>query len=131
MSAVPQERISMLQYVIETKPALGDLIAKAGLAPTLSGDAVYTFLMPSDSDLNNLKNESAQRIRTILSGHILKGKYLESDLKDGANIETLAGTRVTVCRKKDHTLVSGARIISANTEVKNGVIHQLGSSIKL
>nr|WP_246596933.1 fasciclin domain-containing protein [Pontibacter aydingkolensis] len=120
----------MLQYLIETEPVLGELIAKSGLAPTLSGDAVYTFLVPSDADLNNLKNEPPQRVRAILSGHILKGRYLENDLKDGATIETLAGTKVTICRKKDHTLVSGSRIVAANTEVKNGIIHKLSSSIK-
>lgn len=131
LAVVPQERTSMLQYIIDTQPALGDLIAKAGLAPTLSGDAVYTFLVPSDADISKLQNEPAQRIRTVLSGHILKGKYLESDFKDGAAIETLAGTKVNVCRKKDHTLVSGVRIEAANTEVKNGVIHKLSGAIKI
>ena len=121
----------MLQYFIETQPALGDLIAKAGLAPTLSGNTVYTFLVPSDDELNNLESMPAQRLRTVLSGHILKGRYLESDFKDGVSLETLAGTKVTVCRKKDYTLISGARIVASNTEVKNGVIHKLSSSIKL
>ncbi|MBC5994155.1 fasciclin domain-containing protein [Pontibacter cellulosilyticus] len=130
-AVVPQERASMLQYIVETKPALGDLIAKAGLAPTLSGDAVYTFLVPSNGEISKLQNEPAQRIRTVLSGHILKGKYLESDLKDGATIETLAGTKLTVCRKKDYTLVNGVRIEAANTEVKNGVIHNLSGAVKI
>ena len=130
LAFVTQDRATMLQYIIENQPGLGELIAKAGLAPTLSGDAAYTFLMPSEAELNNLKNESAQRVRTILSGHILKGKYLESDLKDGATIETLAGTKVTVCRKKDYTLVNGIRIITSNNEVKNGVVHKLSGVIK-
>ncbi|MEJ8802571.1 fasciclin domain-containing protein [Pontibacter sp. H249] len=126
-----QEHKSMLQYIIDNQPDLGELAVKAGLAPTLSGNTAYTFLMPSDADINNLKKEPAQRLRTILSGHILKGRYLESDFKDGATLETLAGTSITVCRKKDHTLLSGARVIEANTEVKNGIVHKLSSSIKL
>ncbi|WP_299818439.1 fasciclin domain-containing protein [uncultured Pontibacter sp.] len=131
VAAVPQARTSMLQFIIEKQPELGNLIAKAGLAPILSGDAAYTFLVPPASEIKDLKNEPAQRLRTILSGHILKGKYLESDFKDGTTLETLAGTQLNICRKKDHTLVSGSRIVEANTEVKNGVIHQLSRSIKL
>jgi uncharacterized surface protein with fasciclin (FAS1) repeats len=126
-----EERTSMLQYAIANNPVLGDVIAKAGLAPILSGDAMYTLMLPPDAALSSIKNEPAQRVRTILSGHILKGKYLESDLKDGASIETLAGTKVVVCRKKDYTLVDGVRITNANIEVKNGVIHKLSSAIKL
>jgi uncharacterized surface protein with fasciclin (FAS1) repeats len=130
-SQAQDERASMLQYAIANNPVLGDAIAKAGLAPILSGDGMYTLFLPPDAELNNLKNEPAQRVRTILSGHILKGKYLESDLKDGASIETLAGTKVIICRKKDYTLVDGVRITGANIEVKNGLIHKLSSSIKL
>ena len=131
LAFVAQERATMLQYIVDTQPVLGELIAKAGLAPILSGDAAYTFLMPSEAELSSLKNEPAQRIRTILSGHILKGRYLESDLKDGASIETLAGTKVTVCRKKDYTLVNGVRIVAPNNEVKNGIIHRLSGTIKV
>jgi uncharacterized surface protein with fasciclin (FAS1) repeats len=126
-----QERDTMLQFVINNKPTLANLIAKSGLAPILSGNGAYTFLIPSEESLKELENEPAQRIRTVLSGHILKGKFLESDLKDGASVETLAGTKVIVCRKKDYTLVDGVRIVSANQEVKNGFIHNLGGIIKI
>ncbi len=130
-SQAQDDRASMLQYAITNNPVLGDVIAKAGLAPILSGDGMYTLFLPPNSELNNLKNEPAQRVRTVLSGHIIKGKYLEGDLKDGASIETLAGTKVIICRKKDYTLVDGVRITKSNIEVKNGIIHNLSSSIKL
>lgn len=121
----------MLQYFISNQPKLANLIAKSGLMPVLSGNGTYTFLAPSEGSLQSLENESPERIRTVLSGHILKGKYLESDLKDGATVETLAGTKVTVCRKKEYTLVDGVPIVSANTQVKNGLIHNIGGIIKI
>ncbi|WP_439880860.1 fasciclin domain-containing protein [Pontibacter sp. MBLB2868] len=125
-----QERSSLLQYVIDTQPTLANLLTKAGLTPILSGNDTYTLLAPPEQELKNLENESPQKIRTILSGHILKGSYKESDLKDGATVETLAGTKVTICRKKDYTLVDGVRIVEANKVVKNGVVHALGGIIK-
>lgn len=130
-AAQAQERVTMLRYIVDKQPALGDLVVKAGLAPMLSGNEVYTFLVPSEGALASLQQASPERLRAILSGHILKGKYLERDLKDGAILKTLAGTSITICRKKDYTLVSGQRITSANVEVQNGVIHNLSGTINL
>lgn len=128
---VVQESNTMLQHIITNNPKLANLIAKSGLTPVLSGNGDYTFLAPSEESLKVLENESAQRIRTVLSGHILKGKYQESDLKDGANLETLAGTKVVICRKKKYTLVDGVPITSANHQVKNGLVHNIGGIIKI
>jgi uncharacterized surface protein with fasciclin (FAS1) repeats len=126
-----QEGGTMLQYIIDNQPVLANLIAKSGLTPIFSGNGTYTLLAPSEEKLKALENESAQRIRAVLSGHIIKGRYLESDLKDGANVETLAGTKIIICRKKDHTLVDGVRIKNANREVKNGLIHTIDGIIKV
>lgn len=131
MAVNQQESKTLLQYLIDTQPELANLLTKAGLTPVLSGDETYTLLIPSAENLKSLEDQPAQRVRAVLSGHILKGKYLESDLKDGASVETLAGTKITVCRKKDYTLVDGVRIVNANHVLKNGVVHRLGGMIKL
>lgn len=131
VALAPQERSTLLQFVVDTHPSLANLLTKAGLTPILSSDDAYTILAPPDESLKSLENESAQKIRTVLSGHILKGKYLEADLKDGATVETLAGTKVTICRKKDYTLVDGIKIVKANQAVKNGVVHDINGLIKI
>ncbi|MDX5420922.1 MAG: fasciclin domain-containing protein [Hymenobacteraceae bacterium] len=128
--AVPQERTTIMQYLINERPVLADLVTKAGLTPLLSGSGTYTLLAPPEEDLQSLRNESPQRLRAIVSGHILKGQYQESDLKDGASVETLAGTKINVCRVRGYTLVDGLRINSADKAVKNGVVHSIGGIIR-
>lgn len=130
-AAVPVNRMTLMQYVMQERPVLAKLVTKAGLTPVLSDDAPYTILAPPEAALKSLTDLPPVRIRAILSGHILEGLYHETDFKDGATLETLAHTNITVCRKKDHTLIDGMRISSSNTEVKNGVVHSLSGKLNL
>jgi len=125
------KRLTLMQYVMQERPVLAELITKSGLTPILSGDAPYTMLAPPEAALEELKNLPPVRIRAVLSGHILEGLYQEKDFKDGATLETLAHTNVTVCRKKDYTLLDGVRIGGEHTQAKNGVVHSLSGKLDL
>lgn len=130
-ASIPQERMTLMQYVMQERPMLADLITKAGLTPLLCDEAFYTLLAPPEADLSELQQMDPARLRAILSGHILKGAYLEKDLKDGSSVETLSRTKLNVFRKKDYTLVNGARIESANNKVGNGIMHGLSGRLTL
>jgi uncharacterized surface protein with fasciclin (FAS1) repeats len=121
----PQQRTTLMQYLIQERPVLAELLTTAGMAPTLSGEASYTLLAPPEESLKSMKGESAETIRATLALHILKGRYSEADFKDGARVETYGGGGVKVCRKKDQTLLNGVKIVAGNTEVRNGVVHEL------
>ena len=125
------KRMTLMQYVMQKRPVLAELVTKAGLTPLLSGDAPYTILAPPEAALKELKDLPPVRIRAVLSGHILQGLYQEKDFKDGATLETLAHTNLTVCRKKDHTLLDGVRIGGEHTQVKNGMLHSLSGKLDL
>lgn len=128
---VSQGQSTMMEVVIKERPVLADLLTRAGLAPLLSADASITLLAPPESVLQSMKQESPQRLRVILSAHILKGTFRENDLKDGATLTSIGGAGITVCRKKDHTLVNGVRIQEANHMSKNGVLHGLSGMIRI
>src|SRR5690606_13384138 len=100
------ERVTIIQYIMKDNPVLVGLLTTAGLVPVLSGDGAYTLLAPPEQELASLKNESPDKIRDVLSGYVLKGSYLEKDLKDGAAVETLKGSKLKICRKNG-TLVNG------------------------
>lgn len=117
-------RSSMIEHIVKERPLLVELLTKAGLVPLLSGNAAYTLFAPPESDLNELKNQPVEQIRLIMAGHIIKGRYFEKDLKDGAKLESLNGKTVTICRKEG-TLINGVSIAKANTEVQNGIIHSI------
>jgi uncharacterized surface protein with fasciclin (FAS1) repeats len=132
VAMVPKERMSLLQYMMQERPVLAGLATKAGLTPLLSDNsASFTILAPPDAELKKLHELPAVRIRAILSGHILKGAYLEKDFKDGATIETFARTKVNICRKRDYILVDGVRIQHADSQLSNGVIHSLSGRLNL
>ena len=131
VALVPKERMTLMQYVMQERPVLAELITKAGLTPVLSDDVPYTLLAPPEADLYNLRQLPPARLRAVLCDHILKGAYLEKDLKDGSSIETFARTKVNIFRKKNHTLVNGVRIESADTQVSNGILHGISGRIVL
>ncbi|WP_161889614.1 fasciclin domain-containing protein [Pontibacter russatus] len=125
------KRITLMQYVMQERPVLAELVTKAGLTPVLSGDAPYTILAPPEAELAKLKDLPPVRIRAVLLGHILEGVFQEKDFKDGATLETLAHTSITVCRKKDYTLIDGLRISGDKAQAKNGVVHSLSGKLNL
>jgi len=119
----------MLQYLLAERPVLAELVTKAGLSPLLSGNSTYTLLAPPEEALSSLQQEAPERLRAIVASHLLTGAYKENSLKDGARLQTLAGTQVRVCRKEDYTLVDGIRVKEANVSVKNGVVHVIGGIV--
>ncbi|WP_168194057.1 fasciclin domain-containing protein [Pontibacter sp. SGAir0037] len=108
-----------------------DLLTTAGLIPVLSNNTDYTLLAPPEDKLQEIKSESPERLRLILANHILKGKYLEKDFKDGATVETLAGSNIRICRKKDYTLMNGVKLQNSGVSLGNGSVVSLGNRIAL
>ncbi len=128
--AVPQQT-NLMTYVLQQRPVLAELITKAGLTPTLSGHEAYTLLAPPEAALQRWKEKSTPELRKLLMSHLLKGNYQEKDLKDGATLRTLAGTKITICRKEGSTMVDGVRIVAADQAVQNGMLHGLAAPLSM
>ncbi|NDK54843.1 fasciclin domain-containing protein [Pontibacter fetidus] len=128
VASVETTRSTMIEYIMKDRPVLVNLLTTAGLIPALSGDSPYTLFAPPEADLKALQNEPADKIRTIMAGHLVKGNYTEKDLKDGAKLEALNGETITICRKKS-TLVNGVSISKPDIALKNGTVHIISSTI--
>ncbi|MBB6609561.1 fasciclin domain-containing protein [Pontibacter sp. Tf4] len=128
LASAATSRATIVEYAVKERPVLVELLTTAGLLPVLSGDAPYTLFAPPEAALKALKGQPADKVKLVMSGHIVKGKYTEKDLKDGAKLETLNGQNITICRKTN-TLVNGVAITKADTELKNGVVHDLSSTL--
>ncbi|MFT2009667.1 fasciclin domain-containing protein [Pontibacter sp. 13R65] len=128
-AVVPTQRLTLLQYIInDDRPVLLSMLTTAGLVPLLSSDESYTLLAPSEESLAALQGESPEKLKRILSGYIIKGTYLEKDLKDGKQIQTISGANLNVCRKRG-TLINGVRISTPDNNVRNGVVHELSTTM--
>jgi len=68
-------------------------LAEGDLADTLKGAGEYTLLAPTNSAIADAERRGDPIDPKL---HVLKGKYSLEDLKAGGEMETLAGTKITV-----------------------------------
>ncbi|MDQ4141488.1 MAG: fasciclin domain-containing protein [Bacteroidota bacterium] len=112
------------------RPILLELTFQSGILSTLSENELYTFFAPTEEALKELQYENAQNLSAIMLHHIVPGKYMLADLKDGIKLPTLAGDSLTVYRKRREILVDSVPV-SRNVEIaRNGVIHTIGDILK-
>ena len=108
---------------------LVDLVVQAGFSGTLSEAGPYTVFAPTnaaflDSLFGGGTSISADRLSSILSYHILKGIYADTDLRDGLILTTLQGEKLTFKSTKENgEFVNDKRIIIPNILANNGIIH--------
>ncbi|MEK3806011.1 fasciclin domain-containing protein [Metabacillus sp. SLBN-84] len=122
--------------IVDTAAAAGDFkilaaaLEKAGLVSTLKEAGPYTVFAPTDQafekllkDLNITAEELLNRedLKDILLYHVLSGKVLSSDLKDGMKAKTLSGKEVTITL--DPVKVNNSTVVKPDIEASNGVIH--------
>ncbi|TYR99381.1 fasciclin domain-containing protein [Rossellomorea vietnamensis] len=122
--------------IIDTAAEAGEFttlaaaLKKAGLVETLKGEGPYTVFAPTDAafekalkKLGITADELLARddLKAILLYHVLSGKVLSTDLKEGMKAETLA--KKTVDISLDPVKVNDANVVKADIEASNGVIH--------
>ena len=124
--------------IVDTAVKAGDFtklvaaVQAAGLEETLRGDGPFTVFAPTDAafaklgegTLNDLlKPESKDKLSGILTFHVVPSKALSSDLKDGQQLTTVNGEKLTVSIKDGVVTVGGAKVVTPDVEASNGVIH--------
>ncbi|WP_205207690.1 fasciclin domain-containing protein [Bacillus sp. P14.5] len=122
--------------IIDTAAEAGEFttlaaaLKKAGLVETLKGEGPFTVFAPTDAafekalkKLGITADELLARddLKDILLYHVLSGKVLSTDLKEGMKAETLA--KKTVDISLDPVKVNDANVVKADIEASNGVIH--------
>jgi uncharacterized surface protein with fasciclin (FAS1) repeats len=108
----------------------------AGLVKALSKGGPITVFAPTDAAFDRLpagtveellKPENRGKLADILKYHVVPGKVLASDVPTKpAHVKTLkrGGDRtIRVVRNGNRVHVDNARVIQANIEADNGVIH--------
>ena len=112
-------------------------VTAAGLVDTLKGDGPFTVFAPTDAAFEQLpagtveellKPENKDQLISILSYHVVPGKVMSSDLVDGMKAATVQGSEVTVAIEGG-AMVDDAKVIQADIEAENGVIHVIDKVI--
>ncbi len=116
---------------------LAAAVTAAGLVETLQGNGPFTVFAPTDaafsaiqSDVNTLlKPENKAKLVNILTYHVVPGKAMAADLKDGQELTTVQGGKLKVSIKDKKVMINGAHVISADVHASNGVVHVIDKVI--
>lgn len=117
----------ILENICDNRPVLKETLVQAGMAPVLTGAGPYTFFAPSDEALNQMKSADPGKLKDLLMNHLIAGRYLKDDFKDGSKMMTMGGKEVTVFRKGGNVLINGVKITQPDAVAKNGVMHMVST----
>jgi uncharacterized surface protein with fasciclin (FAS1) repeats len=116
-------------------PNLSTLVAAvtaADLVTTLQGPGPFTVFGPDNDAFAKLpagtveslvKPENKTQLQGILTYHVVSGKLLAADLRDGQTLTTVNGATLMVSKSGNTIKVGGATIKTADVLQSNGVAH--------
>ena len=130
--------------IVDTAIAAGSFktlvtaVKAAGLVETLKGKGPFTVFAPTDEAFaklpagtveNLLKPENKKQLVAILTYHVVSGKVMSKDLA-GKNTmaKSVEGGEISV-GATDGVKVDNAKVVKADIEASNGVIHVIDAVI--
>ncbi|MFV1494339.1 fasciclin domain-containing protein [Phaeobacter sp. JH20_36] len=129
--------------IVDTAAGAGDFstlvaaVEAAGLVDTLKGDGPFTVFAPTDAAFaalpegtveELLKPENKDKLIEILTYHVVPGKVMSGDLVDDMKAATVQGSEITIDLDSG-VMVDEAKVVTADIEAENGVIHVIDTVI--
>lgn len=117
-----------------TFSTLTKALKAAELDATLGAKGEFTIFAPTDDAFGKLPPgvltklllpENKEKLRSLLLYHVVAGRVLAADLKDG-NVKTMNGEEVKIAASADKVEVDGSKVFSADVVASNGVMHSIG-----
>ncbi len=113
-------------------------VQAAGLVDTLKGDGPFTVFAPTDEAFAALPEgtvetlllpENKDQLVSILTYHVVPAKVMSGDIAGKrAKVLTVQGDRLSV-NAKNGVKVNDAKVVQADIEASNGVIHVVDTVI--
>ena len=110
----------------------------AGLVETLKGPGPFTVFAPNDDAFAKLpkgtvedllKPENKAKLSSILTYHVVSGKVMSKDIAGKKTAaKSVEGSEISIDATKD-VMVDKAKVIKADIETSNGVIHGIDAVI--
>ena len=127
--------VKMQKNIVETARDAGEFttliaaIDRAGLGSTLAGEGPFTVFAPSDEAFAQLPEGTIDsllaepdKLAQVLTYHVVPGRVTAADVVGLATAPTVQGEELPV--SVDGSIhVDGARVINADIEASNGLIH--------
>jgi uncharacterized surface protein with fasciclin (FAS1) repeats len=102
---------------------------------TLADKGAYTLFAPTDEAFEKLPKgtltklllpENKEKLRSLLLYHVIAGKILATDLKNG-EVKTMNGEKVKIDIGSGKITIDGEKVFSADVIANNGVMHSIGT----
>ncbi len=130
--------------IVDTAIAAGSFktlvtaVKAAGLVETLKGKGPFTVFAPTDEAFaklpagtveNLLKPENKNQLVAILTYHVFSGKVMSKDLAGKKTMaKSVEGGEISV-DATDGVKVDNAKVVTADIEASNGIIHVIDAVI--
>ena len=106
----------------------------ARLEETLNETGPFTMLAPVNLAFSKLSSASFEellkqgdnnRLSDLMGNHIVKGKKMMKDFRNGQKLMAINGREINVTVNNGEVSLNGAKILSRDRQGTNGVIHSV------
>ena len=118
-------------------------VTAAGLVETLSGTGPFTVFAPTNAAFDKLPKgavaglmdpASKAKLAGVLTYHVIAGRLVAADLKDGQELTTVNGEKLKVTVKDGKVMVGNGKDAPATVQIadvisSNGVTHVIDTVI--
>ena len=128
--------------IVDTAVASGSFktlvtaVKEAGLAEALKGKGPFTVFAPTDDAFAKLPKGTLeglladkQKLAAVLKYHVVSGKVMAADVVNVEEAKTLQGQTISINAKNGVKLNGSAKVVKADIECTNGVIHVIDTVI--
>ena len=140
----PADNSAGSKDIVETAVGAGQFktlvqaVGAAGLVDTLKGPGPFTVFAPTDDAFAKLpkgtlesllKRENRAKLVDILTYHVVPGRVVANQVAELPKADTVQGSSVLISAKDGSVRVAGAKVIKADIDASNGVIHVIDTVI--
>lgn len=124
--------------IVDTAVAAGNFqtlvsaVEAAGLVDTLKGEGPFTVFAPTDEAFAKIPEDqlaallaNKTQLAAVLTYHVAAGKVMSTDLTDDMSVATIQGENVTINLEDGNVMVNDAKVVQADIDCSNGVIHAI------
>ena len=113
---------------------LATALEAAGLVEVLKGEGPFTVFAPTDEAFAKLPEGTIEALLAdkdaltrILTYHVVAGRVTSDQVVGLSEAETVAGAAAPIAVRDGSVYVAGAKVVAADVQASNGVIHVIDS----
>ena len=132
VAMTPDKSIVQNAVQAQSMTTLVKAVQGAGLDGTLSGSGPYTVFAPNNAAFDKLpkgalagltRPESKDKLKGLLTYHVIASRLLGADLRDGQELTTMNGEKIKISVKDGKVMINNDTVVTPDVISSNGVTH--------